>query len=756
MKPVPLVPTLALLPLAFLTLSVRAQGQDRCPSASGPEAVAGWAAYTDNNMAEARRRFEAAVARCDNDQDARTGLGYVSLRDGKVGEAERLWAVVRTAEPNNVDALVGLGLARWRSGDIDAVRTYFSTVLELAPGHATAIEYLERIAVTDAAAVEAAVADPAVADPAVADPAVADPAVVAPDDPADEAWNGGDTVLAMRLYTARLAADPEDGTAMLRVALMQAWQEQYGAAIELLNRLVAQQPGNLDARLARARVRAWSGDIPGALGEVAEVLAVQPDNAEALEALALFQAWAGQFDEALASYDELLAIVPGSTSGQLQRAQAFAWAARFEASRSAYDALLARDPDDIEARLGLARTLAVSQDFAGAIAQYDEVLLRAPDEMRALTGKGITLGWAGRLEESERAALQAVESDRSSAEAWGGLGQVYRWQGRDAAAREALERAVELAPTNAVIRDQLRSLNLALAPVARPTVVYENDSDGNTMVTTSLAAGWHATPRLAVHAEGYVKKLDQAFGIGQLELTAQGVTVSGRYQVRPGWTLSGGLGGSRSNGTDDPSNVEYQLGVRTPDRNRIGGALHFASTGLNETAALAEIGVRSTELLITGRWVPALGWRVDGAVGLGKFEGTEGNGRRSASLSASRRIDRFFSIGASLRGFSFEKDLNDGYFDPDFYGIGEITSYWLYRPVPWTVLVELAPGIQQVGKDGDIGVSARSNVRVAYGFGPGREISLSFGYSSAGLMSFASGDSGYRYTAFILGSNWVF
>ena len=531
---------------------------------------------------------------------------------------------------------------------------------------------------------------------------------------------------------------------------------KYDRAVELLDRLVELQPGHLDARLARARVRAWSGDIPGAQDEVAEVLAVQPDNAEALEALALFQAWAGQFEQAFASYDELLAIAPGSTSAQLQRAQAFAWAARFEASRSAYDALLARDPDDIDARLGLARTLAVSQDFAGAIAQYDEVLARAPGEMRALTGKSKTLAWAGRLVESEWAALHAVEADRSSADAWGGLGQVYRWQGRDAAAREALETAAELAPTNAVIRDQLRSLKLALAPVARPTVVYENDSDGNTMVTTSFAAGWHATPRLNVRAEGYVKKLDQSFGIERVELTAQGVTVSDRYQLRPGWTLSGGLGGSRSNGTDDPSHVEYQLGVRTPDRSRIGGALNFASAGLNETAALAEIGVRSTELLITGRWAPALGWRVGGTVGVGKFEGTENNGRRSGSLSGSRRVGRFFSLGASLRGFSFEKDLNDGYFDPDFYGIGEITSHWLYRPVPWTFLVELAPGIQQVGKDGDLALAARSNVRVAYGFGLGREISLSFGYSSAGLMSFASGDSGYRYTAFILGSNWVF
>ena len=232
MKPVPRVRTLALLPLAFAILSAPAQGQDPCPRASGPGAEAGWAAYADNDMTEARRRFEAAVTQCDNDQYARTGLGYVNLRDGNVQEAERLWSVVGTAEPKNVDALVGLGLARWRSGDIDAVRGYFSTVLELQPGHPTAMEYLGRIPGADAA-------------------------VAGPDDRADEAWNNGDTDLALRLYSDRLAADPRDGTAMLRVALMQAWQDHYGAAVELLDRLIEQQPGHLDARLARARVRAW-------------------------------------------------------------------------------------------------------------------------------------------------------------------------------------------------------------------------------------------------------------------------------------------------------------------------------------------------------------------------------------------------------------------------------------------------------------------------------------------------------------------
>jgi tetratricopeptide (TPR) repeat protein len=682
-------------------------------------------------MKEARRRFEAALARCDGDQYARSGLGYVSLRDGDPGEAERLWTVVLGAEPDNVDALVGLGLARWRAGDIDAVRQYFRTVLRLQPEHPTALEYLERVG-------------------------GADPEAAPPDDPADEAWTEGDTELALRLYSDRLATGPGDGTAMLRVALMRAWEEEYGVALALLDALIEEEPRNVEARLARARVRAWSGDIPGAQAEAADVLALQPENEEALESLALFQAWAGEFDQAFRSYEELLAIAPETGRGELQEALTLALVARTGASRSAYDALLARDPDDVEARLGLARFLAVSEDFAGAIAQYDEVLARAPDEMRARTGKSTTLAWAGRLVESERVALQAVEADGSSAAAWSTLGQVYRWQSRQAAALEALETAAELAPTDATIRDQVRSLRLAMAPVARPRIVYEDDSDGNVMVTTFLTATWHPVPRLHVRADAYRKSLEQTFPIGRLERTAQGATFTGRYQLRPGWTVSGGLGGSRSSGTGDPSALEYRVGLRTPDRSRVGGGVSLAWVGLNETAALAEGGVRSRELSMTGRWTPAPGWRLDGTVSLGRFEGSGDNGRRGASLVASRRIHRSLSIGTSLRGFSFEKDLNDGYFDPDFYGIGEITGRWLHSRGPWTFLVELAPGIQQVGRDGDATLSGRSNVRVAYGLGPGREVSLSFGYSSAGLMSFASGASGYRYTALVLGSSWVF
>ena len=572
------------------------------------------------------------------------------------------------------------------------------------------------------------------------------------EDAADDAWLSGNTDLAFELYSVRLADDPTDDVAALRVGLVHAWTGDYDGAVDLLDGILARDPGNVDARLARARVWAWSGNLGRAQREAEAILASQPDNPEALEALAQFQAWSGDVEQALASYEELTAIAPQGGSAGRGRAQALAWASRYEASRAAYDSLLARNPGDVEARLGLARTLAYEQRFGEAIDEYDRTLLLEPGEIRALVAKARTLGWAGDLVEGEGVAVQAARMDPSNAEAWAVLGQIYLWEGRNAAALGASETAASLAPTSAIVADQLRAVRLTLAPNARPSVTYETDSDDNRMVTTSLAGSWHPHPRLDLRANGFHKDLEQ----GLFTRTAQGGSVVARYQLEPGWRLTAGAGGVRNDGTRNTSVFEYRAGVRSPERHPWVASVDISSVALAETASLAELGGRATDLVVSARWTPDGLWRLDGSLGVGKYSGTEDNGRRSASLAGSYRVARSISLGLSLRGFSFEKNLDDGYFDPDFYGIAELTGSWQHRPLPWSFLVELAPGLQQVGTDGDPGASVRTNTRVAYQLGPGRDISLSFGYSSAGLATFATGDSDYRYMAFILGSSWVF
>ena len=103
MKPASRARTLALvlLVLDFATPGAPVDAQDVCPRASGPDAEAGWTAYSANDMTEARSRFVAALARCSNDQYARTGLGYVWLSPAS--------CPARQAGPTSFDGLAGNG-----------------------------------------------------------------------------------------------------------------------------------------------------------------------------------------------------------------------------------------------------------------------------------------------------------------------------------------------------------------------------------------------------------------------------------------------------------------------------------------------------------------------------------------------------------------------------------------------------------------------------------------------------------------------
>ncbi len=721
------VGTLLSVPLLVCTLGSPAAAQDPCPSASAVDAEAGWFAYADGRLDQAKVRFQSALDRCENDQYARAGLGYVLLREGDTQESARLFQVVVRAEPGNADALVGLGLVSWRTGDLDAVRRHFERVLEYVPDHPTALDYLERLG---GAAPRA-------------------------EDEADRAWSSGDTERARELYDQRLAADADDGVALLRRGLIHGWDGEYDRSLELLEHLVALDAGNLDARLARARVLAWSGRLGDATRAVDEVLGMEPGNPDALATLALFHSWAGRADEALERYDELLALAPDYPTAPRERAQALAWAERYEQSIGVYETLVEQSPDDVDSRLGLARARGFAGDFEGALAEYDRVLEMAPGHVPALSGRARTLGWSGRLMDAERAAQEAVAANAGSGEAWGVLGEVYRWQRRAGAAVEVLRRANELAPNDAAIRDQLRYAEEALATAVRSTVRGEDDSDGNRMVTTSLVGGYHPIPRLSVRAEAYRRELSQDLSFAQLQRWAMGVSLTGTYEMDPGWSLTVGAGGSRTDGFEDPTFFSYRAAVRSPQRRPVDVTLEFVSVGVDETAAMAERGVRGTQFLLSAAWRPALEWRVDGQVGLGTYDATESNGRRSFLLTATRTMGSDLFLGAGFRGFSFEKNLFDGYFDPDFYGVFEVWGTWVRRPSPWTFVVEVAPGVEQVTSDGDPSVTVRGNGRVAYRIAGPSEVSLGVSYSTASVTTFASGGDGYDYASLVLGIRWV-
>ena len=571
---------------------------------------------------------------------------------------------------------------------------------------------------------------------------------------ANEAWNQGDTEGAARLYRDIMAADPADTRALHRLALISAWDDQHAQALSFFDQLLILEPGNLEARVDRARVLAWQGDIDEALGALDRILEVQPDHIQALEAKAQFQAWAGEYSAALSSYDRLVGISQDPTGILLEQARILGWASRLRESQSVYDSILAVNPQNLEARLGQARLLTFSNRTDEAVGRYETILGDHPDNLEARRGLARTLTWGGYLPEGEEAWRSSLAGSPEDLVSRVGLAQNLRWQGRNAAALEILEGADSVQKENPDYLEQLQWIRSTLAPRSGVSFIREVDSDENAMTTARVTGGWNAIPRLAVRANAYTRSMRQR----AMDLTGSswGVSLHASYQLEPGWMFSAGAGGTRTDGSGTASFSSLNADVTSPGRYRFGGGIRLSRYPLDATAQLVEQGVRVGLADVSGRWTPAPGWQIAGSTGAGTFTGAEANQRVHVNVRVDRRLRGGWTAGLSHRYFGFEKDLNEAYFDPDFFGLTEVAGRWLWEPGRWGLLLEAAPGLQKIGSDGDLAGALRASARLAYRLAPGREVSFSGGYSSAGLQSFSTGDSDYRYRAFILGGSWVF
>jgi hypothetical protein len=181
-----------------------------------------------------------------------------------------------------------------------------------------------------------------------------------------------------------------------------------------------------------------------------------------------------------------------------------------------------------------------------------------------------------------------------------------------------------------------------------------------------------------------------------------------------------------------------------------------SSRPLDETALLNERGVRQTGITTTFRWRPDPSWLMDLESGFASFEGTADNTRWHAALALSRRVNQTTSLGLSYRSFGFDQDLTDGYFDPDLYWVAEANLAMRASSLPWSLALEAAPGLQQVGAGGSRSFSARGSARVGYLLMQGREFFSSFGYASSGLLNFSTGSTDYRYRTWVTGFDWTF
>jgi len=572
--------------------------------------------------------------------------------------------------------------------------------------------------------------------------------------PADSAWLAGNVDLAAQLYAQRLDADSTDALALHRVALMQAWDARYEESLALFDLLLRLAPDNAEALLDRAKVIAWQGDIPAAIREVERVLEIHPSYMPALAARARYEAWSGDVSSAISMQDELLQQMPDDRDAWISQATYLVWDDRLQEAVAIYDSLLRTDSADRQSRLGLATALAWSGELDSASGLYVGMLEDDPGDVEALMGYARVAAWGGQLKEAEERWRRAVKMDPDNGATHAGLGQTLRWQGREAAAQDALVLATRLSPGNREAADELLEVRRGFAPRAGTRILFVTDSDDNETLTVETRGSWHPAASVLLEAQAYAR--DTRIGGGApLQRASGGLLLGATVELEPGWGLKSSVGASVADGTGSTTAV---LGatITSPGRNAVVGSLGVSRTALDESAFLIENGVVVEQVSVGARTQIGRAWRVDGSASVARFEGSASNRRIAATAYAVRRLSSTWSVGLFTRAFGFQKDLQDGYFDPDLYWIGEVTGQWKRSVGDWRFSVDAAPGVQQVGSGGVTSATVRAAGRIAVGLGPGREIGLDARYSASGLSSFSTGGSDYEYVSIGLGGSWAF
>jgi len=295
---------------------------------------------------------------------------------------------------------------------------------------------------------------------------------------------------------AALAMQPQSETTVLAaVPFLQATDR--AAALEALQRTLAQPGASADARLAYARMLVADKQFPAARVQFEELLKAEPNNPDLVYSLALLSLQGNLRSEARTYLLQYLELIAQQTSEERdpdqaylylaqiaeadkQYAEALKWLRRVEGGdeyvparvREAVVLAKMQRPEDarkmlrgvsansederVQLLLAEAQVLRETRRYEDAYKVLTQALEKTPDNVALLYDAAMTAEKLGRVEAMERQLRRVIELRPDYAHAYNALG--YTFADRNVRLPEALqliEKAHQLAPDDAFILDSL-------------------------------------------------------------------------------------------------------------------------------------------------------------------------------------------------------------------------------------------------------------------------------------------------------------
>jgi len=256
---------------------------------------------------------------------------------------------------------------------------------------------------------------------------------------------------AMLAFEAAIECNPRSAPAHAGIALAHSLSYARDRDPPRLERAAeeAQRAVALDGHLAFARV-VWgkvlvqSGRLPEAIEEFETALVLDPSNARAQEGLGDVHALEGRLGDAITAMARAVELEPRDRALRDRLGELYFQAARYAEAEAQFQASIELAPDGIYGHRNLAAVYYMQGRFAEAAQAIQEALAIKPEH--SLYSNLGTLLFAQKLYPAAAEAFEkAIELGGEHYYLyWANLGDAHRLSGREAEARRAYSRAIEL------------------------------------------------------------------------------------------------------------------------------------------------------------------------------------------------------------------------------------------------------------------------------------------------------------------------
>jgi len=488
---------------------------------------------------------------------------------------------------------------------------------------------------------------------------------------------------AIEIYQRILETEPGRVDLWVRISDIQArLSNPEGAAVALAEAArLAPDDADIHFRLSQAYAAGNKPEL--ALSAIERCVELEPDNIEYLRTRAQLANWTGDSETAAESYDRLLAISPEDDSALLDYARSSSWSGHTDDAASAYKEYLGEHPEEEKVYIEYVKVEAWRGNYAGSLSvlgHYREKFGESKDYRRE---KAKVLAWARRPTEAMELILPLLEEDPDDYEVNYSRTVALYHANRPVEAVESLDTLFRLRPESGETEDIRRFIMTPLRPDITFSASFYTDSDDLDRFHTSAVAGYSPNPdfRFLAGVEADHLEADRGSGFERLngDETArhESIWVGIDAVVSPRLTVDGHAGAAEA---EDRERFIFGAGLDYRPQDNLGIRLETDYGFYVVSPRSLDLGIRRSHNQALVDWEPDLVHTIIFVAGYNDFSDDNESWEVIAAprRTVLQREKINFDIG--LRGwwYGFDKQLDNGYYDPEFYQSYMVTNmaYW--------------------------------------------------------------------------------